>query len=142
MLILLVYNHPPVSKFIRMKPGNKIVLIIGIIALVAGSFVISRELSFRKNALQTEGKVVSTLGSTFNVQYFTADGTEKVKRFTAKMNHYRAGDIKNVWYLPDNPDRASLSNDLSGGRTLIISGLFCLLLGFSPLLMKKTKTAV
>lgn len=123
-----------------MKPGNKIVLVIGIIVLLAGSFVLSRELSFRKNALQTEGKIVSTLGSTFHVQYFIADGTEKVKRFSAKTNPYRAGDTKNVWYLPDNPDRARLSNDISGGKTLIISGLFCLLLGVYPLFMKKTKT--
>lgn len=123
-----------------MKSGNKIILVIGIIALAVGSFVLSRELSFRKNALQTEGTVISTLGSTFHVQYFTTDGTEKVKRFTAKMNPYRAGDTKNVWYLPDNPDRARLSNDISGGKTLIILGLFCLLLGVYPLFMKKTKT--
>jgi len=123
-----------------MKSGNKIVLIIGVIALVVGSFVISSELSFRKNSLQTEGKIVSTLGSTFHVQYFTADGTEKVKRFTAKMNPYRTGDTKNVWYLPDNPDRVRLSNEPDSGRTLIISGLFCLLLGVYPLFIGKTKS--
>ena len=84
-----------------MKQGNKIVLLIGIIALLAGSFVLSRELSFRKNAVQTRGVVISTLGSAFDVQYIISDGTETAKRFTAKVNHNRAGDPKNVWYLPE-----------------------------------------
>ena len=120
-----------------MKQGNKIILVLSIIAFAVGIFVISKELSFRKNAVQTEGKVVSTLGSTFDVQYFTADGIEKTKRFTAKMNTNRAGDAKKIWYLPDNPDKAKLSNGTDGGRPLIIAGLVCVLLGVYPLFMKK-----
>ena len=124
-----------------MKPGNKIVLVIGIIALLAGSFVLSRELSFRKNAVQTRGVVISTLGSTFDVQYIISDGTETVKRFTAKVNHNRAGDPKIVWYLPENPKRAKLSNGTEGGSILLKVAFVCLLLGVYPLFMKKTKTA-
>ncbi|HCE57610.1 MAG TPA: hypothetical protein DER09_07295 [Prolixibacteraceae bacterium] len=123
-----------------MLKGNKIVLVLGLITLAAGIFVFSREFSFRKKAVQTEGVVVSTIGSTFNVQYFTADGTEKVKRFSAKSNPYRAGDPKNVWYLPENPDRAKLTNDTKGGKTLLKVAFVCLLLGVYPLFIKKKVT--
>jgi len=123
-----------------MKQGNKIVLVLGIIALSVGIFVLSGELSFRKNSVQTEGKVISTLGSTFDVRYFTAEGVEKTKRFTAKMNPNRAGDVKQIWYLPDKTGKARLSNGTDGGSTLIISGLFCLLLGVYPLFLKNRET--
>ncbi len=124
-----------------MLKGNKIALVLGLIALVAGIFVFRSELTFRKKAVQTKGIVVSTLGSTFDVQYAIVDGTEKVKRFSTKSNHNRAGDPKNVWYLPENPERAKLTNDTKGGRTLLQFAIVCLLLGVYPLFMKKKETA-
>lgn len=124
-----------------MLKGNKIALVLGLIALVAGIFVFRSELTFRKKAVQTQGVVISTLGSTFDVQYAIVDGTEKVKRFSTKSNHNRAGDPKNVWYLPENPERAKLTNDTKGGRTLLQFAIVCLLLGVYPLFMKKKETA-
>lgn len=124
-----------------MLKGNKIALVLGLIGLVAGIFVFRSELTFRKKAVQTQGVVISTLGSTFDVQYVVVDGTEKVKRFSTKSNHNRAGDPKNVWYLPENPERAKLTNDTKGGRTLLQFAIVCLLLGVYPLFMKKKETA-
>lgn len=124
-----------------MLKGNKIALVLGLIGLAAGIFVFRSELTLRKKAVQTKGIVVSTLGSTFDVQYVVVDGTEKVKRFSTKSNHNRAGDPKNVWYLPENPERAKLTNDTKGGRTLLQFAIVCLLLGVYPLFMKKKETA-
>jgi hypothetical protein len=120
-----------------MQKGNKIMLVVGIIVLGIGAYVLSRELAFRKNAVETNGTVISTLGSTFTVQYITNDGIEKTKRFSVKTNTNRAGDAKQIWYLPDNPEKASLTNGTEGGRVLILSGLVCLALGIYPLFQKK-----
>lgn len=111
-------------------------VVIGFVALAIGIAVISNELSFRKKAVNTEGKVIATLGSTFDVKYFIADGTEKIKRFSVKSNHNRPGDAKVIWYLPEKPYKARLSNGTNGGRILLTISLVCLLLGFSPLFMK------
>jgi hypothetical protein len=89
-----------------MTKGNYIMIVLGIIAITAGIIVHSEARSFHKMARMTEGKVVYVLGSTYKIQYFTEDGTEKIKRISAK-SHFRG---------------------------------FCILLGISPLLVKKKAT--
>lgn len=124
-----------------MQKGNVIILILGIIAIVAGIFVHFEAKSFHKQTRTTEGKVVYVLGSSFKIQYFTEDGTEKIKQVSAKTHSRREGDSVKVWYRTDNPDRARLSDGKKAGKTLFIAGAFCILMGIYPLFLRKKGTA-
>ena len=122
-----------------MQQGNKIILILGIIAIAAGIFVFIEATSFQKKAVLTEGKVVHVLGSSYRIQYFTKDGQEKIKYGSQKNNRRREGDSANVWYLPENPDKARFTDGRRSGKNVIIAGAFCILLGIYPLLMRRKK---
>lgn len=99
-----------------MEQGNKIILVIGILAIALGIFVIFEASSFQKKARLTEGKVVYVLGSSYKIQYVTEDGTEKIKQGSGKTHGFREGDSAKVWYRIDNPDRVRLSDGKKGGR--------------------------
>jgi hypothetical protein len=120
-----------------MEQGNKIILVLGILAIVAGLFVKFEAASFQKKATLTEGKVIYVLGSSYKIQYFTDDGIEKIHRGSGKKHGFREGNRVKVWYKTDNPDRARLSDGKKGARTLLIISAFCILLGIYPLFMKK-----
>jgi hypothetical protein len=120
-----------------MEKGNKIILILGILAIAAGLFVKFEASSFQKKATLTEGKVVYVLGSSYKIQYFTDDGTEKIHRGSGKKHGFREGNRVKVWYKTDYPDRARLSDGKKGSRTLFIISAFCIFMGIYPLLMKK-----
>ncbi|HLF34516.1 MAG TPA: DUF3592 domain-containing protein [Cyclobacteriaceae bacterium] len=120
-----------------MEAGNKIILILGILAIAAGIFVIFEASSFQKKATQTEGKVVHVLGSSYKIQYFTNDRTEKICQGSGKTHGFREGNSVKVWYRTDNPDRARLTDGRKGAKTLFIAGIACVLLGVYPLFMKK-----
>lgn len=120
-----------------MEKGNKIILVIGILAIAAGIIVYYEASSFRENAIQTEGKVVHVLGSSYKIQYFTADGTEKICQGSGKNHGFREGNTVNVWYSKDNPDRARYTDRNKVARMLIIAGIVGILLGIYPLFMKK-----
>jgi hypothetical protein len=120
-----------------MEKGNKIILVLGILAIAAGVFVIFNSSSFLKKAVLTEGKVVHVLGSSYKIQYFTSDGAEKIYQGSGKTHGFREGNIISVWYRTDNPDRIRISDGKKGAKTLFIAGIVCLLLGIYPLFIKK-----
>lgn len=120
-----------------MEQGNKIILVLGILALAAGIFVTFEASSFQKKAIPKDGRVVHVLGSSFKIQYFTVDGTEKIYRGSGKNHGFREGDSVRVWYRADNPDRVRFSDGKKGSRTLFITGSVCILLGIYPLFQKK-----
>jgi hypothetical protein len=119
-----------------MQKGNVIILILGIIAIGAGIFVRLEAKSFHKGARMTEGKVVHVIGTSFKISYFTEDGTEKTKQWSAKTHGRREGETLKVWYRTDNPDRARLNDGKKAGKTLFIAGAFCILMGIYPLFLK------
>jgi hypothetical protein len=123
-----------------MQKGNVIILILGIIAIGAGIFVHFEAKSFHEKTRMAEGKVIYVLGSTYKIQYFTEDGTEKILRGSAKTHGFREGASAKVWYRTDNPDRARLSDGKKAGKTLFIIGAFCILMGIYPLFLKKVGT--
>jgi hypothetical protein len=125
-----------------LETGNKIILVLGFLAIAAGLFVIFEASSFRKRATLTEGKVVHVLGSSYKIRYFTIDGTEKIYQGSGKTHGFREGNSISVWYRTDKPDRVRLSNGKKGARTLIIAGIVCIILGIYPLFMKKKDNAV
>ncbi len=120
-----------------MEKGNKIILVLGILAIAAGVFVNFEASSFLKKATLTEGEVVHVIGSSYHIQYFTKDGTEKIYRGSGKSHGYHEGDIVRAWYKTDNPDRVRFSDGKKGSRTLWIAGIVCILLGIYPLFQKK-----
>ncbi|MCU0457080.1 MAG: hypothetical protein MUE74_12320 [Bacteroidales bacterium] len=124
-----------------MQQGNKIILVIGIIAIAAGIFVYSEASSFQKKAVLIEGKVIYVLGSSYRIAFNTEDGTEKVIEGSWKNNRLREGQGRDVWYLPDNPDKARITNGKKGGKKIVLAGVVCILLGVYPLFVRKRETA-
>lgn len=120
-----------------MEKGNKIILVLGLLAIAAGVIVYYESSSFRVKATSTEGKVTHVLGSSYKIQYFTADGTEKFCQGSGKNHGFREGNTLTVWYSNDNPDRARFTDRNKVARVLIISGIVGMILGFYPLFMKK-----
>jgi hypothetical protein len=120
-----------------MEQGNKIILVLGILAITSGVIVRSDASSFQKKAILTEGKVVHVLGSSYKIQYFTADGTEKIYQGSGKTHGFREGNNVKIWYRIDKPERIRLSDGKKGSKTLYIAGVICIFLGIYPLFMKK-----
>ncbi len=120
-----------------MEQGNKITLVLGILAIAAGIFVLFNASSFQKKALITEGKVVHVLGTSYKIQYFTNDGTEKTYQGSGKTHGFREGDSVKVWYSTKNPDRVRFTDGKKGARTLFIAGVVCIIIGIYPLFLKK-----
>lgn len=120
-----------------MEKGNKIILVLGILAIAAGVFVVFNSSAFKKKATLTEGKVVHVIGSSYKIQYFTGDGTEKIFQGSGKSHGFREGNIVSVWYRTDKPDRIRLSDGKKESKRLFTAGIICILLGVYPLFMKK-----
>src|SRR5512136_266196 len=105
-----------------MEKGNKIILVLGILAIAAGVFVIFDSSSFLKKAVLTEGKVVHVIGSSYKIQYFTNDGTEKIYQGSGKTHGFHEGNSVTVWYRTDNPDKVRFTDGKKGAKTLFIAG--------------------
>jgi len=120
-----------------MEKGNKIILILGILIILAGVVVKFEASSFLKKAVPVEGKVVHVLGSSYKVQYFTNDGLEKIIQRSKKSHGFREGNSVQVWYNRDHPGKARLSDGKKGARTLFIAGIISILLGIYPLFQKR-----
>jgi uncharacterized membrane protein HdeD (DUF308 family) len=120
-----------------MEKGNKIFLVLGILAIAAGIFILFEASSFQKTAVLTEGKVVHVIGTSYKIQYSTDDGSVRTYQGSRKTHGYREGNSIKIWYSTKNPDRVRLSDGKKGGRTFIIVGVVCIFFGVSPLFMKK-----
>ena len=120
-----------------MEQGNKIILVLGILAIAAGVFVIFEASSFQKKATITQGKVVHVLGSSYKIQYFTENGAGLIYQGSGKKHGYREGNSVKVWYRTDKPDRVRFSDGKKGAKTLFIAGIVCIFLGIYPLFQKK-----
>jgi hypothetical protein len=120
-----------------MQQGNKIILIIGILAIAAGVFVYFEASSFQKNAKLTDGKVVHVIGSSYTIEYVTDDGSVKSIRGSGKTHGFREGEGAKVWYSLKNPDRARVTDGTKGGKKIVFAGVFAVLLGIYPLFMRK-----
>jgi uncharacterized membrane protein HdeD (DUF308 family) len=124
------------------ETGNKIILVLGILAIAAGIFVFFEASSFLEKATQTEGEVVHVIGTSYKIRYFTNDGTEKIYQGSGKRQGFRVGNSVKVWYRNDNPDKARLTDGKKGARILFIAGIVCILMGVYPLFLKRKDTAV
>jgi hypothetical protein len=125
-----------------MEQGNKIILVLGILAIAAGIFVLYDASSFQKKAVLTDGKVVHVIGSSYRIQYSVNDGTVKTYQGSGKTHGFHEGDSVSAWYSIKNPDRVRFSDGKKGARTLFIAGVFCIILGVYPLFQKKKDESV
>jgi hypothetical protein len=120
-----------------MQQGNKIILVLGILAIAAGLFVYFEASSFQKNARLTEGKVVHVIGSSYTIEYVTDGGSVKSIRGSGKTHGFRQGQGAKVWYNLKNPDRARVTDGKKGGKKIVFVGVFAVLLGIYPLFLRK-----
>jgi uncharacterized membrane protein len=120
-----------------MEKGNKIILILGFLAIAVGVFIFYEASSFQKKAIFSEGKVIHVIGSSYKIQYFIADGSEKTFQGSGKNHQFREGNNVQLWYSSSNPDKVRLTDGKKTAKTLFIAGFVCILLGIYPLFIKK-----
>lgn len=120
-----------------MEKGNKIMLIFSAIAFAASVFFYYESSSYQKKAVQTEGQIIDCRMSSYNVRFFTQENVEKIKYVSRKNHKHHEGDIVNVYYRADNPDKVRFTDGKKEVRTFIIVGVICFLLGIYPLFLKK-----
>jgi hypothetical protein len=110
-----------------MNQGNKILLILCIIALIAGVAVIFEASAFQKKAKITTGIVDNSRISSYHVIYKSDDGVEHNLYISAKNHRRHDRDQIKVFYRIDNPDKARISDGIKGGRKIIIVAIVLLL---------------
>ena len=120
-----------------MEQGNRIILVLGLIAIATGVFVKFEAESFQKKAVLSDGEVVYVIGSSYRIRYFTSEGSEKMFRGSGKTHGYREGNKVKIWYNSEHPGRVRFTDGRKTARTLFIAGTFFILLGIYPLFQKK-----
>ena len=120
-----------------MEKGNRIILVLGIIAIAAGVIVTIESSSFLKQAVPTEGKVVHVIGTSYKIEYMIDDGTLKIYQGSGKTHGYREGNTTKIWYKKTNPERVRLSDRKKEAKILYIIGAVSIILGIYPLIVKK-----
>lgn len=125
-----------------MEKGNKIILVMGVLAIGAGIFVKYDATKFQEKAVETEGKVVHVIASSYHIQYFTADGTEHIYKGSGKNHKYREGNTVKAWYHSEKPQKVRFTDGIKTARTIILAGIVCILLGIYPLFTRKREKTV
>ena len=111
-----------------MKPGNIILLVISLLTIGIGTAIYFEASAFQKTAKITVGTVTSSDISSYQVQYTSDDGVERIfKGSHGKTKKARTGDRKKIFYQADNPDKARITDGVKGGKKVIIIGFILLL---------------
>jgi len=113
-----------------MKTGNKIFFVLSALTILAGIIIYVEAASYRKNAKITDGKVINTGISSYEVHYTSDDGVERVYKGnhgSSKGWNYHDGDIVKVFYKADIPDKMRFSDGVRFGRKVLIIGTIMLL---------------
>jgi hypothetical protein len=112
-----------------MKQGNKILLVLSLIAIIAGMAIFFEASSWQKKCKVTEGIVTARDTRYYTVKFKSDDGIEhSYKGLQSKNKKYYIGDKFKVFYQADNPENARFHDGKKGGRTIIIVGILMLLL--------------
>lgn len=113
-----------------MNKGTVILLVLCLLAIVAGTAVIFEATAYQKKAKITEGTVTDKRMSSFHVTYRSDDRTDHNLYVSAKNIKYREGDKIKVFYRMDNPDKARITDGKKGGKKIIIFAVVLLLFDF------------
>jgi hypothetical protein len=109
-----------------MKIGNKIFFVLCALTIVAGLIIYLEASAFQKKAKITEGTVINTGLSAYEIQYTSDDGAKRVYRGnhgSSKGWRYHTGDLVKVFYRADNPENMRFSDGVKLGRKVMIIGI-------------------
>jgi hypothetical protein len=104
-----------------MKPGNKILFVLCGIAFAVGVAIYLEASAFQKASKVTEGTVVNSSLSRYEVKYTSDDGIERTNQRThsSKGHKYHNGDKVKVFYRIDNPDKCRISDGVKSGKKVV-----------------------
>jgi hypothetical protein len=113
-----------------MKIGNKIFFVLCAVTILAGVIIYLEASAFQKKSKTTEGTVVNTSLSGYEIRYTSDDGINRVYRGnhgSSKGWHYHTGDRVTVFYRADNPENMRFSDGIKLGRNVTTIGVIMLL---------------
>ncbi|GEM_PF-2144656 len=113
-----------------MNTGTKILFVICAIVITAGVVIYFEASAYQKKAKITQGTVVNSGFSTYEIKYTSDDGVERtyLGRHPIKGSRKRHnGDKVKVFYLIDNPDKCRTSDGKKGGKKTVFWGSVLLL---------------
>lgn len=122
-----------------MYKGNLILLVICLIAMAAGTAVFFEASAYQKKAKVTVGTVNDRRISSYHVIYKSDDGAEHNMYVSAKNNKYNDGEKIKVFYQPNNPDNARITDGKKVGKVIIIIAFVMLLLDFYLIYVNRKK---
>jgi uncharacterized protein (UPF0333 family) len=125
-----------------MKPGNIILLVICLIAIVIGMVIYFEASAFQKTAKITEGTVASSDATFYYVKYTSDDGVERTFKGThSKNKKHFPGDRLKVFYQADDPDKSRISDGVKGGKKVIIFAVLLLIMDIYLIITNKKKSS-
>lgn len=112
-----------------MNTGTKILFVICAIIIAAGITIYFEASAYQKKSNVTQGTVVNSSLSRYEIKYTTDDGIERFSKRThsSKGRKYHDGEIVKVFYQKDNPDKCRISDGKKGGRKTVFWGFILLL---------------
>jgi hypothetical protein len=111
-----------------MKPGNKILFVLCGIAIAIGVIIYFEASAFQKTAKITQGVVVNSSMSRYEIKYTSGDGIERTyKGVNGSKGRRHDGDLVKVFYQIDNPDKCRFSDGVKGGKKVVFWGFIMLL---------------
>jgi hypothetical protein len=125
-----------------MNQGTKILLVLCLIAMVAGVAVYFEASAFQKKAKVTEGIVANSRISSYHVIYTSDDGVEHDMHISTKSHSHHDGDKIKVFYRIDNPEKARITDGIRGGKKIVIIAFVMLLFDLYMIYTNKKRIRV
>ena len=112
-----------------MKAGNIILFVLGGIVIAAGLAIYLEASAFQRTAKVTQGVIVNSSLSRYEIKYTSDDGIERTNKRThsRKGATYHNGDQVVVYYQIDNPDKCRISDGKKSGKKVLFWGFIVLL---------------
>ncbi len=113
-----------------MKTGNKIFFVLCALTIIVSAIIYLEASIYQKKAKITDGTVINTGISSYEIHYTSEDGVERVYKGnhgSSKGWSYHDGDVVKVFYKADNPDKMRYSDGVRFGRKVVIIGIIMLL---------------
>ncbi|HLP73375.1 MAG TPA: DUF3592 domain-containing protein [Bacteroidales bacterium] len=102
-----------------MNKGTIILLVMCLLAILAGIVVYFEASAFQKKARIAEGIVTDTRMSSYHVIFTPDNEAEQNLYISARTHGHHDGDKVRVFYNPDNPAKARITDGKRGGKKII-----------------------
>jgi hypothetical protein len=125
-----------------MNTGTKILFVICAITIIAGVAIYMEASSYQKKSKITEGTVVNSGITFYEIKYTSDDGVERTYKGThgSKGRRYHDNEKVKVFYLIDNPDKARISDGKKGGKKVVFWGFVLLLFNLFMVYTNRKRT--